>query len=267
MTNNTEIDKQEPNPYNAHKPWHDEIENKQVESALVAYVPPKRERKKKEDPKPEPTTVSEEPSEGNHVKRYYDLKNYHDKTVTGLRSELDAVKKLVEDLKGVSKAEPDKAPDSTTAPEAPPVVATKDKEPQSEPVIDEKELRAKKAEAKLAILEAHSDFNKIVNDAAFHEWAESQTAEVKEWIYDNPFDAESAIEALNRYKAFVKESQKPKQSSEPKAGADSMISARTTDVQTSDGKKVWTAEDIKNMSVSDWEKHREEILESYRKGR
>ncbi len=266
MTTNTET--KEPNPYNAHKPWHDEVESTPMQNANYAFVPENRKRKKKEEvapvvPAPQTTEVPEDGSFVN-AKRYYDLKKHHDKTVTTLRSELDELKRLVQGTpaEAVTPVVEQKPNDQT-----PPVVATPVVTKSDEPVVDEKELRAKKAEAKVAILEAHPDFTKVVNDTEFHEWAESQTDEVKEWIYDNPFDAAKAIEALNLYKAHIKaeeESRKTKQDSKAQVGADAIVSTRTTNVTTSDGKRAWKPEDIKNMSVSDWEKHREDILGSLR---
>jgi hypothetical protein len=260
-TNNTET--KVPNPYNANKDWHNDIDEQNTQNANYAFVPESRKRKKKEEPKVEP--VTQEPTEGTDefvkAKRYYDLKKYHDQTVTSLRSEISELRELV-------KGKAPDAPVTETKPvdQTPPVVATP-KVTSEAPVVDEKELRAKKAEAKVAILEAHPDFNKLVQGTDFHEWADDQTDEVKEWIYDNPFDAEKAIEALNLYKAFVKEkeeSRNKKQDSTSQVGADTIVSTRTVDVATTNGKKAWKPEDIKRMSVSDWEKHREEILDSLR---
>lgn len=260
MTTNTET--KQPNPYNANKDWHNETEDREVQNANYAFVPESRKRKKKEEVKPvEPV---QEPTEGTDefvkAKRYYDLKKYHDQTVTSLRSELSELRELVK-----GKAPEAVAPEQKPEEQAPPVVATPNVKPD-EPVVDERELRAKKAEAKVAILEAHPDFNKLVQGTEFHDWADTQTDEVKEWIYDNPFDSGKAIEALNLYKAFVKEKaeSQTRQDSKPQAGADSIVSTRSVDVATSDGKRVWKPEDIKRMSTSDWEKHREEILASLR---
>lgn len=266
---NTETQR-EPNPYNARKPWHDEVEDKHVDNAYTMYMPPKRKAPEpvKAAPTAEPV-VEETDSEGNYVKRYFDLKRHHDKTVPTLRSEVDKLNKLIEELKAGNNSQPTTLTQEVKpAEQAQPTEAKPIETPKEEPVVDEKELRAKKAEAKLAIFEAHPDFNQIVNDAKFHEWAERQTEEVQASIYDNPFDANRAIEALDLYKKFLKESQKPKQDSVIQPGADAAVSPRAADVNSTQRERTWTKEDIKNMSVSDWEKYREEILRSLQmKGR
>lgn len=54
--------------------------------------------------------------------------------------------------------------------------------------------------AQLAIKQAHPDYEEITESNEFHDWVAKQDDDVKDWVYNNPNNAQLAIKALSLYK-------------------------------------------------------------------
>lgn len=130
-------------------------------------------------------------------------------------------------------------------------------------------------QAQARIKEVHPDFIDVVQSADFQGWAQAQPQQVQQWIYNNPDDPDLAIIALDRYKASRDastahpEKEAPKQDAavEDTASAAQAVSSGSSAPQTAEGKKIWTASEIKGLSRKEWQKHAEEIDAAYDEGR
>lgn len=54
--------------------------------------------------------------------------------------------------------------------------------------------------AKMALKQAHPDYETIMQSDEFHSWAQSQSQHVQDWVYNNPDNADLAIQALSLFK-------------------------------------------------------------------
>lgn len=278
----TETQQKEPNPYNMNKSWHTDVKETHMDNANSLFVPPTKSVEqetqtpvvdKQEGTKPEDKTE----------KRYFDLKSYHDKTVTELRNEIKTLKEKTEAAGGnaqMPKTEAELTSFKQKNPELFDMIvalarretADKDKDVKAQlEQIEQRELKQKAAEAAEAVQRAHPDFDKLKADDAFHDWAEQQSEEIQSWIYNNPYNARNAIAAITLYKAskgsvVKQESSKETSTSSTSADAASLVSTRTQDTGTSQ-EKVWTPQEISKMSLDDYEKYREQILSQARQSR
>lgn len=130
------------------------------------------------------------------------------------------------------------------------------------------ELRAaavrQKAEADLAAL--HPDFDSIRQDDAFHDWAKAQPKVVQDALYENTDDAKSVARVIDLYKADKGITTK-KTSSPDKGAASSVKSKRTATPDPDDSSKYLSESIVKNMSIKEYEKRAEEIMEAQRSGK
>lgn len=241
------------------------------------------------DPEPEVNTeeeavVENNPEESTFKKRYGDLRRFHQKAVDDLKAE-------IEKLKAEKKATPDWTPPKSDEelkrwknehPEAYAIfasIAHNQTKLQSQKVqelsekLAEAELSVKREQAVSVIRELHPDWDDIRSDEAFHEWASAQPKNIQEAIYENETDGYAAARALDLYKldaGFKSKASKSPQSKDDikKAAAELGVKAggRGTD---KDGKqkKIWTFKEIEIMSLLEFEKHEQDILEAQREGR
>lgn len=284
-TDNTgaQATKPEPNPYNQNKSWH-QFDDKPMDNANSLFVPPKPTKDPNVASDGNAATPKEGKAEGGEgeaplqgeAKRYFDLKKYHDKTVTELREEK---RKLEEQIKNVStesfkmpktedelKAFQEKNPDLFDTIIA---IARQQAQKEDETVktklteIEQRENKLKATEAAKQVAEAHSDFEQLKVDDQFHEWAENFASKAtQEAIYNNPYDAQRAIEAIDLFKLWRERNGKQKSSASSTANpedAASLVSTRTQEVGGTQ-KKVWTREEINKMSLDEYEKNREAIF-------
>jgi len=130
------------------------------------------------------------------------------------------------------------------------------------------ELRAtakrEKAEAELAAL--HPDFNAIRKDDAFHSWAEEQPKWVQNALYENVEDAKSVARVIDLYKTDKGITTKKAVKADKEAAAS--ISAKRTQSPTSDDSSTYLREsDVAKMSIKEYEKRADEIMEAQRSGK
>jgi len=125
-------------------------------------------------------------------------------------------------------------------------------------------------EAQQQLKNAHPDYETIVRTSEFQEWAKVQPASVQQWIFDNPDNPELAGIALDRFKAH-REATKAHLETEAQKKADTQSAAlavgSSSIPKASDGKKVWTASEIKSLHPNDYRKYAAEIDVAYDEGR
>ena len=132
--------------------------------------------------------------------------------------------------------------------------------------IEELRLTAKreKAEAELAVM--HPDFNTIREDDTFHEWAKEQPKWVQDALYENVDDAKSVSRVIDLYKADKGITTK-KKTSEDKGAAASVTTKRTTTPNDTEESKYLRESQVAKMSIKEYEKRADEIMEAQRSGK
>mgnify|MGYP007077388676 CR=1 FL=1 len=124
--------------------------------------------------------------------------------------------------------------------------------------------KREKAEAELAKL--HPDFDDIRSDDAFHKWAESQPKVIQDALYENEFDAKSTARVIDLYKTD-KGITKKKASAPDKGAASSVTTKRTTTPEADERSKYLSESMVANMSIKEYEKRADEIMEAQRSGK
>ena len=132
--------------------------------------------------------------------------------------------------------------------------------------IEELRITAKreKAEAELAAL--HPDFSEIRADDAFHEWAKTQPKVVQDALYENTEDAKSVARVIDLYKSDKGITTK-KDNSSDKAAASSVKTKGKTTIDPQDSSLYLRESEVAKMSIKEYEKRQEEILNAQRSGK
>lgn len=133
-------------------------------------------------------------------------------------------------------------------------------------------METKIERAVLAIKQAHPDFEAVVNSEAFAMWAQSQTKEVQDWVFNNPDDPQKAIRALSLYKYESGQGTQTNTQSDPMQGADMDVNARNR-VSTPESTDrnhpayIWKESEIAKMPRDEFSKWQDVILLAQREGR
>ena len=125
---------------------------------------------------------------------------------------------------------------------------------------------AKREKAEVALLQRHPDFEEIRADDAFHKWAESQPKVYQNALYDNPDDVDSVARVIDMYK--LDNGIKTKKPTADKGAAASVRTrgARTM-VDAEESSRTLSESQVKNMSLDEYEKRQDEIMEAMRSGK
>jgi len=124
--------------------------------------------------------------------------------------------------------------------------------------------RREKAEAELAHM--HPDFNSIREDDAFHDWASEQPKWVQDALYENTDDAKSVARVIDLYKADKGITTK-KSNIADKEAASSIKSKRSAPPEADDSSTYIRESQVAKMSIKEYEKRQEEILNAQRSGK
>ena len=213
-------------------------------------------------------------------KRYSDLRRHQQKQAEEFKAELAAMKSQLEKATKKEMKLPKSDEDiETWAAEYPDVaaivetIAMKKAAEQSTALeermkaIDEMQTSATKEKAEAALMQMHPDFDEIRDSDDFHNWAEEQPKWVQDALYDNDNDARSAARAIDLYKADmgIAEAKKSKPS---KDAAKSVTTKNTRNKPQEDESSTYLRESqVEKMSVHEYEKHSDEIMEAIRSGK
>lgn len=126
------------------------------------------------------------------------------------------------------------------------------------------QARKEKAEAELAAL--HPDYNELRSDDAFHQWASEQPKVVQDALYENMDDVKSVARVLDLYKSDKGITTK-KRSSADKGAASSVSTKRAAAPEADDSSTYLRESQVAKMSIKEYEKRQEEILDAQRKGK
>lgn len=126
----------------------------------------------------------------------------------------------------------------------------------------DKELSRKAAEQK--IREVHTDFDKLINDDAFHDWVEDQPKWIQDALYENEDDAPSVIRLVDLYKAEkgINKKQTPN-----KEAAKEVTKAKTAKPADNSGEKIWKESEIRKIPDDKFDEVWPVIQEQMRNGK
>ena len=269
-----------PNPYNLKKDWHtDDVMPKHGETAEGLFF---EKPQTKSEPTPVETETVEEDkvySQPNYKKRYDDLKKHYDSRLSEFKqreqeliAEATANRPEYQAPKTAEELEQFKAeyPDVYEVVETVAHLQSEDKVASLQQRLDalqERETEILKREAEKDLIAQHPDFEELRNSDEFHQWAEAQPEEIKDWIYNNPNNASLASKAIDLFKlenglAPVK----PSQNKSVRSSAADMVSTKTTTVDEKQP-KIWTQQEIAALPMAEYDRLEKEIDKAVEEGR
>ncbi len=223
-------------------------------------------------------TAAEQQPVHDWEKRYKDLQSYNSRKMSELQTTIVELQK-----QGVPKLFVPKTPEEMEAfkaqnPDTFAVIETMAaniaqgqmaKYDEKLAVVNGDLMDTKIERAGLAIIAAHPDYETITNTDAFHQWAEKQTPEVQDWIYNNPDDPSKAIRALSLFKYEKGLSQTNTQQNTQGGDLDTNVRNRTNPdvVDRNHPAFVWKESDIAKMHPDEFSKWEETIMLAQSEGR
>tara|TARA_Y100000022_G_scaffold179849_1_gene171414 strand:+ start:2379 stop:3350 length:972 start_codon:yes stop_codon:yes gene_type:complete len=243
--------------------------------------PVQAESDTKQEEKPEAKAQEDEaelnPEEKNFKKRYGDLRRHQQKKEEEFNAKIAALEaqltkaakqelvlpKTDEELEAWSKEYPDVAGiiESIADKKAKSSAAELEKRMAE---FEELRINAQKEKAEAELVKIHPDFMEIRADDTFHTWAEAQPKWVQDALYENMDDAKSVARVIDLYKVD-KGMTKKAAKSEDKAAAASVKTKGATP-EADDSKKMIRESEVANMSIREYEKRADEIMEAQRSG-
>ena len=132
--------------------------------------------------------------------------------------------------------------------------------------IEQLRVDAKRQRAEAELLQMHPDFEQLRQDDAFHNWAEEQPKWVQDALYENSEDAKAVSRVIDLYKADngIKAT---RAASSDKNAASSVRTKRSTQIQEDDASNYLSESQVAKMSIKEYEKRQEEILNAQRSGK
>jgi hypothetical protein len=244
--------------------------------------PVQAESDTKQEEKPEAKAQEDDElsaEEKNFKKRYGDLRRHQqDKEkeftakIEALESQLSkaANKQLVlpktdEELEAWTKEYPDIASIIETIADKKSKSAAKDIEDR---MVELEEMRqnAHRDKAEAELVKMHPDFIEIRQDDTFHNWAKEQPKWVQDALYENVDDAKSVARVIDLYKIDKGITNKKKAKPDEKAAASSVKTKSAAAPEPDESAKMIRESEVANMSIKEYEKRAEEIMDAQRSG-
>jgi len=256
------------------KPSSEESEAKPVQAESNTKQEEKPEAKAQED-----DDLGAE--EKNFKKRYGDLRRHSQKKeeefsakIEALQAQLDkaannelVLPKSEEELDAWSKQYPDIAGIVEAIADKKSKATAKDLEARMAE-FEELRITAKREKAEAELASMHPDFNEIRSDDSFHNWAEEQPKWVQDALYENLDDAKSVARVIDLYKTDKGITTKVKKSnSSDKAAAASVKTKGSSVPDTDDASNYIRESEVAAMSIKEYERRQEEILDAQRNKR
>ena len=237
--------------------------------------------KQKEEPKAEAqedeTKLS--PEEKNFKKRYGDLRRHSQKKEEEFNAKIEALEaklnkaakqelvlpKTDEELEAWSKEYPDVAAIIESIADKKSKNAAKDLEERMAE-LEEMRFDAQRNKAEAELVKIHPDFIEIRQDDTFHDWAKEQPKWVQDALYENMDDAKSVARVIDLYKVDKGITNKKKPKPEEKAAASSVKTKSAATPEPDETSKYIRESEVAAMSIKEYEKRAEEIMEAQRSG-
>ena len=263
------------------EPDESETTEDQPSSEEPEAEPVQAESDTKQEEKPEAKAQEEDDlgaEEKNFKKRYGDLRRHSQKKEEEFNAKIAALEAQVnkaakqelvlpktdEELEAWTKEYPDVAAIIETIADKKARSATQELDTK---MAEFEELRytAKREKAEAELINMHPDFIEIREDDKFHNWAKEQPKWVQDALYENQDDAKSVSRVLDLYKTDMGITNK-KASSPDKAAASSVKTKSAVKAEPDESAKYIRESDVAAMSIKEYEKRQEEILDAQRKG-
>jgi len=132
--------------------------------------------------------------------------------------------------------------------------------------LEEMRINAHRDKAEAELVKMHPDFIEIRQDDAFHTWAEDQPKWVQDALYENVDDAKSVARVIDLYKVDKGITSKKKAKPEEKAAASSVKTKGSVQAEPDETSKYIRESEVAAMSIKEYEKRAEEIMEAQRSG-
>jgi len=244
--------------------------------------PVQAESDTKQEEKPEAKAQEEDDlsaEEKTFKQRYGELRRHQqeqkkdfDAKIKSLQAQLDkaaknelVLPKTDEELEAWTKEYPDVAAIIETIADKKARSATKELDSK---MAEFEELRytAKREKAEAELINMHPDFVQIREDDTFHNWAKDQPKWVQDALYENQDDAKSVARVLDLYKTDMGITSK-KEKSADKAAASSVKTKSAVQAEPDQTAGYIRESEVAAMSIKEYEKRQEEILEAQRNKR
>ena len=218
--------------------------------------------------------------EKNFKKRYGDLRRHSQKKEEEFNAKIAALEAQVnkvanqeivlpktdEELEAWAKEYPDIASIiETIADKKSKASATALEERMAE--FEELRINAQKEKAEAELVKMHPDFIEIRQDDTFHTWAEAQPKWVQDALYENVDDAKSVARVIDLYKIDKGITNKKRASPSEKAAASSVKTKSAAAPEPDEAANMIRESEVAAMSIKEYEKRQEEILDAQRNGR
>ena len=214
--------------------------------------------------------------ERTYKKRYDDIRKLQSNTA----AELKAIKAQLENAKEQGIVRPPKSDEDIQAwadkyPDVAAIVETiAEKKAQEKFSVAEDRLRqidemseeANRSKSMDVIRDSHSDFDDLKESDEFHDWAGEQPKWVQDALYENQDDPRSVVRVIDLYKGDMGLDPKSRKKSS-KAAASAVVTKRSTKPSQADTEVTFTESQIGKMSMKDFEKNQDAIMEAQRTGK
>ena len=245
--------------------------------------PVQTESDTKQEEKPEAKAQEEDDlgaEEKNFKKRYGDLRRHSQKKEEEFNAKIEALEaklnkaakqelvlpKTDEELEAWAKEYPDVAGIiESIADKKAKASASALEERMAE--LEELRIDAQKEKAEAELVKMHPDFIEIRQDDTFHNWAKEQPKWVQDALYENVDDAKSVARVIDLYKIDKGITNKKKASPSEKAAASSVKTKSAAAPEPDEAAGQIRESEVAAMSIKEYEKRQEEILDAQRNGR
>ena len=214
--------------------------------------------------------------ERTYKKRYDDIRKLQSNTA----AELKAIKAQLENAKDQGSVRPPKSDEDIQAwaekhPDVAAIVETIAEKKAQEKFsiaedrlreIDEMSAEANRSKSMDAIRESHSDFDDLKESDEFHDWAGEQPKWVQDALYENQDDPRSVVRVIDLYKGDKGLDNKSRKKS-TKEAASAVVTKRSTKPSQADTDVSFTESMISQMSMKEFEKNQDAIMEAQRSGK
>jgi len=265
---------------NARRIAEEEAEMAKFDAAQQEGGEPQEEQQEEtESVAKEQQVEAKEPETGEertYKKRYDDIRKLQSNTA----AELKAIKAQLENAKEQGIVRPPKSDEDIQAwadkyPDVAAIVETiAEKKAQEKFSVAEDRLRqidemseeANRSKSMDVIRDSHSDFDDLKESDEFHDWAGEQPKWVQDALYENQDDPRSVVRVIDLYKGDKGLDTKSRKKS-TKEAASAVVTKRSTKPSQADTEVTFTESQIGKMSMKDFEKHQDAIMEAQRTGK
>ena len=264
---------------NARRIAEEEAEMAKFDAAQQEGGEPQEEQEETESVAKEQQVDAKEPETGEertYKKRYDDIRKLQSNTA----AELKAIKAQLENAKEQGIVRPPKSDEDIQAwadkyPDVAAIVETiAEKKAQEKFSVAEDRLRqidemseeANRSKSMDVIRDSHSDFDDLKESDEFHDWAGEQPKWVQDALYENQDDPRSVVRVIDLYKGDKGLDTKSRKKS-TKEAASAVVTKRSTKPSQADTEVTFTESQIGKMSMKDFEKHQDAIMEAQRTGK